>query len=63
MVKINRMIAVLYNLCGVALLALAGGGMAPPVGYVPPWLWISCSIPFIFLLLAHVYRWRLAKQN
>lgn len=63
MIKINRLILVLYNLCGIALVALAAGGMAPPVGQVPTGLIIFCSLPFIGLIAAHLYRFCLKKTQ
>lgn len=54
--KLNKAILILYNLCGISLMAVlvGGGSKAPPVGYVPPSLLIIGAIPFIALIAAHV---------
>ncbi|MEO1769810.1 hypothetical protein [Candidatus Enterococcus ferrettii] len=54
--KLNKAILILYNLCGVSLMAVVvgGGSKAPPVGYIPPSLLIIGAIPFIALIAAHV---------
>lgn len=60
--KLNKSILILYKLCGVGLLMLAGAGMAPPVGWAPPSIWTAAAVPFIALISCHIALWYL-KRN
>lgn len=63
MEKLNKAILILYNLCGIGLLTLAGAGMAPPVGWAPPIIWVSAAIPFVALIICYFARWYLRKRT
>ena len=59
--KLDRLILVLYNLCGLALLVVAKTGIVP--GYVPIWVRIGTGILVTALLFAQLWRTQLRKKG
>lgn len=60
--KLDKLILVLYNLCGLALLVVAKTGIGP-VNYVPIWVRIGTGILFTALLFAQLWRTKLRKKG
>lgn len=60
-VTLDRIILALYNLCGLALVAVAKTGIVP--GYIPIWLRIITGVLFAALIVAHIWRSSLRKKN